>query len=114
MTIVSIILQIILGIMFTFLGVSSLIGAKKALDNFNHLGLPTWFRYLTGIVQIIGALSMFVGIWQSNFAAFGGLWLAITMIVGAALHFRIKEPFSTSVPAFVIGLFSIIVFFIQI
>ncbi|MTT31808.1 DoxX family membrane protein [Terrilactibacillus sp. BCM23-1] len=112
MTYLSIFLQIILGIMFTFLGFSALAGAKKALENFDHLKLPNWFRYLTGLVQLIGALSMIVGIWIPVLAAFGGLWLLITMIVAAALHFRVKQPLSSTVPAIVVGILSLIVFLI--
>ncbi|WP_141604551.1 DoxX family protein [Terrilactibacillus laevilacticus] len=114
MSIVSIILQIILGIMFTFLGVTALAGAKKALENFEHLKLPNWFRIITGFVQLIGAICMIVGILVPRLAAFGGLWLTVTMIFGAFLHLRIKAPISTAVPAIVIGIISFVVFLLRI
>lgn len=35
-----IVIQIIIGLFFAFLGISSLVGTKKALENFQHLKLP--------------------------------------------------------------------------
>ncbi|WP_026564772.1 DoxX family protein [Bacillus sp. UNC41MFS5] len=113
MQIVSLVLQIILGFMFTFLGISALVGSKKALENFHHLKLPTWFRMLTGVVQLIGAIGICIGIWSPLFTVLGSAWIAITMLVGILLHFRVKEPFSESGPALVVMIATLIVFFIN-
>lgn len=114
MTILSVILQIILGIMFAFLGLSALIGADKAKENFQHLKLPNWFRFVTGFVQLIGAICMIVGIWAHKLALFGGIWLTITLIVGGLLHLRIKEPLSSAIPAFAIAILSFIIFLLRL
>lgn len=110
----SLILQLILGLMFTFLGISSLIGTKKALENFSHLHLPTWFRIVTGIVQLIGAAGMVIGIWNSPVAVFSGIWIGITMLVGALLHIRVNKTFSQSIPALVVLAIAMIVVFINV
>lgn len=109
MHILAIILQIVLGLMFLFLGITSLAGAKKALENFAHIQVPTWFRYVTGLVQLVGAIGMIIGIWVPSYAFLAGIWLGITMLVGALLHVRIKDPFKETAPALVIMLLALIV-----
>jgi putative oxidoreductase len=49
---------------------------------FDAIGLGQWFRYLTGAVEINGALLLL----KSATGFLGGLTLAMTMICGAATH----------------------------
>lgn len=114
MHVISVFLQVLLGLMFAFLGISSLIGSKKALENFNHLQLPTWFRMVTGVVQVIGAVGILMGIWNPVFRIFSGIWIGITMLVAVFLHVRLKEPFSQSVPALVVLVIAMAVVLINI
>lgn len=103
------ILQIILGLMFAFLGLSSLVGADKALKNFEHLKLPATFRIITGYVQFLGAVGMFAGLFYPAVSLIAGIWLTLTMIVAVILHFRIKEPLAASFPAVFIGGLALII-----
>ena len=114
MSMTTMILQILFGIMFTSLGVLVLVRAKIAMGMLNQLKLPNWFCVLTGIVELIGGVSMLAGIWNAYFAVFAGVWLGITMLVGAALHLRVKQPITAGIPAIVIGLLSFTVFIIKI
>ena len=114
MLVLSIIVQIALGILFTILATLSLIGTTKSKKKFQGLKVPVWFRYLTGFVQLTAGITMLVGIWNSNIAAFAGLWLAITMSMGVIMRLRIGETILAITPAIMIGALSIAVFVINI
>ncbi len=91
MHITSIVLQIILGVMFLMAGVMKF-GSKQQVEAFNHYGYSQGFRVFTGIVEIIGAAAMIVGIWYPVIATLAGLWLGITMLVATITHIRVKDP----------------------
>ena len=66
MLILSVILQSFLLVTMTFAGGSKLAGAKNFVEMFDSIKLPQWFRVVTGLVQLAGAvdLSSDTGIWQ--------------------------------------------------
>ncbi|WP_342605157.1 DoxX family protein [Peribacillus sp. FSL E2-0159] len=113
MMLVSMVLQVLLGILFLGTGFSKIVGVKMQVEEFNHLKLPQWFRIVTGIVQLIGVLALILGFWYPEWAAFGGLWLAITMFFGIVAHMRVKHPIKDSIPAFVLMILSLIVFLLN-
>lgn len=114
MLVISIIVQIVLGILFTILAILSLVGTTKSKEKFQGLKVPVWFRYLTGLVQLTAGITMLVGIWNSNIAAFGGLWLAVTMSMGIIMRLRIGDTILAITPAVMIGALSIAVFVVNI
>ncbi|WP_409304076.1 DoxX family protein [Peribacillus sp. SCS-155] len=114
MTILSIVLQVLLGIMFTFFGIALLARMKPVMDILEPLHIPDWFRKVAAVVELIGGISMLLSVWNANFALFGGIWLTITMIVAIALHFRVKQPVQSSLPAIIAGLLSITALVINI
>ncbi len=109
MSILVLILQIFLGIMFVLLGISSLIGPKPVRENFKHLGVPNFFRILTGIVQLIGGIGSFIGIFVSLLSALSSIWIILIMIVALGLHVRIKEPFKKNIPAIAVSILALLV-----
>jgi hypothetical protein len=48
---------------------------------FDLIGIGQWFRYVTGIVEVAGAILLLV----PSTGFFGGLLLCVTMVVGAAI-----------------------------
>jgi len=114
MDILSYILQGLLGLAFLGGGLAKLFGAKANVDNFNHLGLPQWFRVVTGLVEVVGAAAAIVGYWEPSWAAAAGLWLAVTMLGAVLAHVRIKEPIKQSVPALVLLVLSLVLFLVQL
>jgi uncharacterized membrane protein YphA (DoxX/SURF4 family) len=89
--IVAIVLQVILALMFLMAGFSKF-KDKRHVEAFEHYGYPQWFRIVTGIVELVGAIGMIVGIWYPVVAPLAGLWLGITMLVAAITHIRVKDP----------------------
>jgi putative oxidoreductase len=65
---------------FAFLaaGASKLAGAPAMVDMFARLGAGQWFRYLTGVLEVIGALALLF-----PKAAFYGAALLSAVMVGA-------------------------------
>ncbi|MFC4775530.1 DoxX family protein [Paenibacillus sp. GCM10023252] len=102
MDIVSIVLQVLLGLMFLLSAFGKLSGQKAQVDSFNHLGLPQWFRILTGSMQLIGAAGMIVGIWYADIAAIAGLWIGVIMLGAVISHLRAKDPIKAAIPGIVL------------
>ncbi|HEX7064887.1 MAG TPA: DoxX family protein [Bacillales bacterium] len=100
MAVFSIVLHTFLVLYFVFTGVSKMMGAKYWMDMFNHLDLPQWFRVFTGIVQLIGAAGLIIGYWFAEAAAWGAIWLEMTMLLACVAHFRIKDSIAKTWPAF--------------
>ncbi|MFD0618655.1 DoxX family protein [Paenibacillus sp. GCM10027629] len=104
MIIISVILQSFLLVSMAFGGGSKLAGAKNFVEMFESLKLPQWFRVITGLVQLAGAVGLVIGYWYPTAAAWAGIWIGITMLVACLSHFRVKHPVAQAVPAFVITL----------
>jgi putative oxidoreductase len=96
MHITSIVLQVILGVMFLMAAFSKF-GSKQQVEAFNHYGYSQGFRVVTGLVEVIGAAAMIVGIWYPLIATLAGLWLGITMLVATITHIRVKDPAKVTV-----------------
>jgi hypothetical protein len=97
MTVLSIILQSLLILYYVFSGGAKIIGAKFWVDIFNNLGLPQWFRIVTGFVQLIGAAVLIIGSWFPEAVVWAGIWLGITMLLACLAHIRVKDPIGKTV-----------------
>ncbi|WP_227793458.1 DoxX family protein [Paenibacillus guangzhouensis] len=104
MVIISVILQSFLLVTMAFGGGSKLAGAKNFVEMFESLHLPQWFRVVTGLVQLVGAVGLVIGYWYPAAAAWAGIWIGITMLVACLTHFRVKHPVTQAIPASVITL----------
>ena len=102
MQILAIILQVLLGLAFLMSGGPKLVGSEEMVKDFERFGYPRWFLYVTGAVEITGAIGMFAGIFLPVVGALAGLWLAAVMLGALFTHLRIKDPASKMVPALVL------------
>jgi uncharacterized membrane protein YphA (DoxX/SURF4 family) len=75
-------LQILAATVFLAAGGAKLAGVPMMVAIFDQIGVGQWFRVVTGLVEVIGAILLLVPIT----AAFGGLLLAATMFVGMLIH----------------------------
>ena len=93
-------IRILLALAFGAAGASKLAGVPQMVHLFDAVGFGQGFRYLTGAVEILGALLVLV----PATAFLGGLLLAATMVGGVATHLLLigGNPF----PAVVLGLLS--------
>ena len=76
------VLQIGAAAMFLMAGFSKLSGAQQMVDMFNVIGLGQWFRYLTGSMEVIGALMLLI----PRLSGVGALLLVCVMIGAVITH----------------------------
>lgn len=75
-------LQIAVAVMFLTAGWPKLAGAPLMVQTFDAIGIGQWLRYLTGALEIGGAVLLFV----PALAALGALTLAIVMVGAILTH----------------------------
>jgi len=74
--------RILLALAFGAAGLAKLAGVPQMVQVFDAIGFGQWFRYLTGVVEIVGAVLLLVP--AAGFL--GGLLLAATMVCAVATH----------------------------
>lgn len=74
--------RILLALAFGAAGTAKLAGAQQMVQVFDAIGFGQWFRYLTGLVEVGGAVLLLVP--ATGFL--GGLLLAATMVCAVATH----------------------------
>jgi len=52
--------QVVLVVLFLLSGVTALTGAGDAVQTFDEVGVGQWFRYLTGTLEIAGAVGLLI------------------------------------------------------
>jgi putative oxidoreductase len=90
--------RILLALAFGAAGLAKLMGVEMMVATFEAIGVGQWFRYLTGGIEVLGAVLMLVpatGLWA-------GLLLGGTMVGATISHFVVVP--GTPVPAIVLGL----------
>jgi putative oxidoreductase len=95
--------QILTAVAFLAAGGSKLSSAPAMVEMFEKVGLGQWFRYLTGSLEVVGALLLLV----PRTAAIGGGLLAAVMIGAIGTHLLIIG--GSPVPAAVLLAFAITV-----
>jgi uncharacterized membrane protein YphA (DoxX/SURF4 family) len=75
-------LTIVSAAMFLLAGSMKLGGAQMQIDLFATLGIGQWFRYLTGLLEVGGAIALFV----PAAAAYAALLLAAVMVGAITTH----------------------------
>lgn len=100
-------LQGFLAVLFFSLGIQKIMGHEIQVDIFRNLKLPQWFRVVTGWVELVGVIGLIIGFWVPWVLVIAGLWIGITMLIGMIAHIRVKDPFSKSIPSFVLLVISV-------
>jgi uncharacterized membrane protein YphA (DoxX/SURF4 family) len=76
------VLQIAAAAMFLSAGLPKLAGDPKMVAFFSALGLGQWFRYLTGSLEVLGAMLLLI----PGLSAFGAVILTCVMIGAVFTH----------------------------
>jgi putative oxidoreductase len=101
------VLQIVVAVAFFAAGGSKLAGTPFMVQLFAQIGLGQWFRYVTGVVEIVGGLALI----YPGLASLGGLWLAATMFFGTLTHLFVLH--TNPVPAIVLGLLNLTITYLR-
>jgi uncharacterized membrane protein YphA (DoxX/SURF4 family) len=100
-------LQIILAAAFAAAGSAKLAGVPYMVELFDQIGVGQWFRVVTGVVEIAGAIALvFPGL-----ASIGAAWLGGTMVFAAATHLLILH--TSPAPAIVLGVVNALVVYLR-
>ncbi len=76
------ILQILAAATFFLAGGSKLAGVAPMVEMFDRIGLGQWFRYLTGGLEVTGAILLLI----PGTVELGGALLVVTMVGAIATH----------------------------
>ncbi len=97
------IVQGLLAAAFLAAGGAKLAGVPMMVQIFDQIGMGQWFRIVTGLVEIIGAVALVV----PGFAALGAAWLGATMFFAVLTHLFILH--SSAMPALVLLTLNVLV-----
>jgi uncharacterized membrane protein YphA (DoxX/SURF4 family) len=110
MIVIGLIVQVILGVFFTPEGVIKWTTIGPSTARFVHFRYPRWFKYATGIWEVLVGLGLLVGIWFPLLTAIAALLLTIEMLVAIYSHLvRGKDALSEIIPAVVVLCMALIV-----
>jgi putative oxidoreductase len=100
------ILSGLLGLAFVAGGVTKLLAMPPHPAHFAGWGFPGWFMYLTGAIELVSGILLFI----PRVAAFGAALLVGTMI-GAALTHLMHADAANVAPSLVMLVLSAVVFY---
>lgn len=81
--------QALLAAFFAFAGINKLLGLQQEMiDNFARMGPGVWFRYLVGVLELIGAGTLVI----PRVSTLGALWLACIMVGAVITHIFVQPP----------------------
>jgi uncharacterized membrane protein YphA (DoxX/SURF4 family) len=89
-------LQILAGAAFFAAGTGKLLGAEQMVQLYDNIGIGQWFRYVTGLIEVGGAILLLV----PRLAVYGALLLICVMIGAIITHLFIVG--GSAVPALVL------------
>jgi putative oxidoreductase len=101
------VLQGIVATAFFAAGAAKLAGAAYMVQLFEQIGLGQWFRYVTGVVEVVGALALIA----PGLVWFGGLWLGGTMFFAVLSHVFVLH--TSPVPAIVLGVLNALIVYLR-
>lgn len=94
---------------FLFYGASCLFSKKMKVE-FNRFQLTDQHRNLTGILQLLGAIGLVIGLIGSDvLAILASAGLSLLMFIGVGVRVKIKDPVLDTLPA---AFFALLNFFI--
>jgi uncharacterized membrane protein YphA (DoxX/SURF4 family) len=93
----------LLALAFAAAGTAKLYGVPMLVEEFEHIGLGQWFRYLTGTLEILGAVLIII----PSTVAFGAILLCCIMIGAIFTHVFVIG--GSPIPAIVLLALSVIV-----
>ena len=97
------VLRVVVGLAFLAAGGSKLAGAPAMVAMFAKIGFGQWFRILTGLLEVAGAIGLFV----PGFAVYAASMLAFVMV--GAIGFHLTRLGGNPVPPTVLLLLAILI-----
>lgn len=96
--------QVLLAAAFLFFGGSKLASVEQMVAVFEQIGIGQWFRYVTGLLEVAGAILLLI----PTLAGLGGVLLACVM-AGAVLTHLFVIGGSPLIPLVLLALTALVV-----
>lgn len=93
-------IKALLMLAFLAAGLSKLAGVEMMVATFDAVGVGQWFRYVTGTIEVVGAVLL----WVKGREVYGAGLLTVTMVGAVIAHLALLGP--SAVPALGLGLLS--------
>jgi uncharacterized membrane protein YphA (DoxX/SURF4 family) len=100
-------LQAVVAAVFFAAGMAKLAGVPFEVQSFAQIGLGQWFRIVTGMVQIVGAVALV----YPGLAAIGGLWLGFNMFCAAVVCLVVLH--TNPAPAIILALLNALIVYLR-
>ena len=84
-------LQVLVALAFVGAAAGKLLGSADMIALFDAVGVGQWFRYVTGLLELLGALLLIV----PRRAAFGSVLLAGVMVGAVVAHLTVLHTAPT-------------------
>jgi hypothetical protein len=94
----SVALRVLLTAVFLLAAGMKFASVEFEVSGFARFGYPLWFMYAVGLLQLVGAVLL----WVRGYVAYGALLLAVLMVGAVGSHLRAGDPALMPVPAFVL------------
>jgi putative oxidoreductase len=85
-------LQVLMALVFVGAGSGKLLGSPDMIALFDAVGIGRWFRYVTGSLEVLGALLLIV----PGKTAFGAVLLACVMAGAVVAHLTVLATAATA------------------
>lgn len=107
-----IVIQVILAVFILVGGFIKLLRIPFQVEHWQHYQYPLWFMSVIGVIELMVAIGMIIGIWN-RYLAVGSCVLLVLLMVGAvhAHMFRANQSIVTILPAIICLISSIILIF---
>ncbi|WRU97775.1 DoxX family protein (plasmid) [Bacillus sp. JZ8] len=103
-------MQVILAVFILIGGVIKLFRIPFQVEHWQQYQYPLWFMSVIGLIELIGAIGMIVGIWNQYLVLGSGLLFIILMIGAIHAHTsRAHQNIVTVIPATICLLLSLVV-----
>ncbi|PZV38863.1 DoxX family protein [Mesorhizobium kowhaii] len=99
-------IKVVLTLAFAAAGIAKLAGVDMMVQIFGAIGLGQWFRYLTGSIEIIGVVLLWV-----NGTQFIGAGLLLCTMIGALVAHTFVLGLGSAPPAVVLGVLAAVLVF---
>ena len=74
--------------------------AQSLREEFAAYGLPDWTFYVVGFLKVTSAVLLIAGIWIPALIVPPAAIVAVLMIGALAMHAKVRDPLTKSLPAF--------------
>lgn len=105
--------SLLLAFIFIFYGLQCLF-SQEMKSEFNRFKLTAFQRQLTGILQLLGALGLFLGIFYQWLGLIASAGLGILMLLGFIVRVKIKDNFWQTIPSLFFMVINFVIIYLYI